>query len=433
MEEKKWNAGSIGLTFAGSFLGAGYVSGQELWQFFGLFGGGGLLGVLAAMALLAVFGLALMYIISRTGIAEMDAVLVPWERLAWLRKLSSALQLILLFGVIAIMYAGGGALLEQLFSLPTWLGRTLMAVLVTLVALRGLRGAVGAFSLIVPVIVALTLLFGGMALARYGVSLPAFGAAEGSNPLMRSAAFGAVTFAFYNFFGSVGILAPLGEAASSGKAARRGVLLGTALLLLIAYSVLLAVMAVPETADAELPMLALAYGLSRPLGYVYGILLLLCMYGSALSMTVAITTYASARSERVEKRRGWFILALGALGYAASSVGFGDLISVVYPVFGYCSSVFIVCLLVHAAQVRKKSEIFLKMQEQKRTQFRLNNKSEEMVTFCFQIVTISQRLLKKPVLYCMKCITHSKSGKGRTATWNRRWNPSRRRRRRRAP
>ena len=334
MEEKKWNAGSIGLTFAGSFLGAGYVSGQELWQFFGSFGGGGLLGVLAAMALLAVFGLALMYIISRTGIAEMDAVLVPWERLAWLRELSSALQLILLFGVIAIMYAGGGALLEQLFSLPTWLGRTLMAVLVTLVALRGLRGAVGVFSLIVPVIVALTLLFGGMALARYGVSLPAFGAAEGSNPLMRSAAFGAVTFAFYNFFGSVGILAPLGEAASSGKAARRGVLLGTALLLLIAYSVLLAVMAVPETADAELPMLALAYGLSRPLGYVYGILLLLCMYGSALSMTVAITTYA------------------------ASSVGFGDLISVVYPVFGYCSSVFIVCLLVHAAQVRKKERNF---------------------------------------------------------------------------
>lgn len=343
MEEKKWNAGSIGLTFAGSFLGAGYVSGQELWQFFGSFGGGGLLGVLAALALLAVFGLALMYIISRTGIAEMDAVLVPWKRLAWLRKLSSALQLILLFGVIAIMYAGGGALLEQLFSLPTWLGRTLMAVLVTLVALRGLRGAVGAFSLIVPVIVALTLIFGGMALARYGVSLPAFGA---------------VTFAFYNFFGSVGILAPLGEAASSKRAARRGVLLGTALLLLIAYSVLLAVMAVPETADAELPMLALAYGLSRPLGYVYGVLLLLCMYGSALSMTVAITTYASARSERVEKRRGWFILALGALGYAASSVGFGDLISVVYPVFGYCSSVFIVCLLVHAAQTRKKEYKF---------------------------------------------------------------------------
>ena len=215
MKEKKWNAGSIGLTFAGSFLGAGYVSGQELWQFFGSFGGGGLLGVLAAMVLLAVFGLALMYIISRTGIAEMDAVLVPWERLAWLRKLSSALQLILLFGVIAIMYAGGGALLEQLFSLPTWLGRTLMAVLVTLVALRGLRGAVGAF---------FTHRAGDRRahadLRRHGARTvrrepSGLRRGGGSNPLMRSAAFGAVTFAFYNFFGSVGILAPLGEAASS--------------------------------------------------------------------------------------------------------------------------------------------------------------------------------------------------------------------------
>ena len=50
---KKIGALNLGLAFAGCFLGAGYVSGQELWQFFGSFGGGGLLGVLAAMALLA--------------------------------------------------------------------------------------------------------------------------------------------------------------------------------------------------------------------------------------------------------------------------------------------------------------------------------------------------------------------------------------------
>ena len=65
-EIKTW---SLAFTYVGCFLGAGFISGQELWQFFGSFGGGGLLGVLAALALLAVFGLALMYIISRTGIA----------------------------------------------------------------------------------------------------------------------------------------------------------------------------------------------------------------------------------------------------------------------------------------------------------------------------------------------------------------------------
>ena len=34
----------LALTFAGCFLGAGYVSGQELWQYFGAFGARGLLG-----------------------------------------------------------------------------------------------------------------------------------------------------------------------------------------------------------------------------------------------------------------------------------------------------------------------------------------------------------------------------------------------------
>lgn len=355
---EKLNARRVGLTFAGSFLGAGYVSGQELWQFFGAFGRVGLVGIAAAMALLALFGLALMYIVSRTGVAEMDHVLVPWGRFAWLRHISSGLQLLLLFGVAAIMYAGGGALLSQLFSLSAPLGSAAMAVLVTLVALRGLRGTVDAFTLIVPIIAALTVLFAAMALARYGLHVPPRGAAAGgSNPLMNSAFFGAVTFSFYNFFGSVGILAPLGGASASAGTSRRGVLLGTALLLAIAYGVLLSVMSVPETADAELPMLALAYGLSRPLGYAYGVLLLLSMYGSAISMTVAITTYAAAKSETVRKRRSPFIAALGALAFAGSLFGFGDLISIIYPIFGYCSSVFIACLLVHAMQEKKKEKL----------------------------------------------------------------------------
>ena len=145
----------------------------------------------------------------------------------------------------------------------------------------------------------------------------------------------------WQFFGAFGARGLVGVAAAM-------------VLLVVAYSVLLSVMTTPETAEAELPMLALAYTLSRPLGYLYGILLLLCMYGSALSMTVAIVTYASGRSPRITARRTGFIVVLGACAFAGSLVGFGDLIGVVYPIFGYCSSLFLVCLLIHAAQVRRE-------------------------------------------------------------------------------
>lgn len=49
---KKIGSFNLGLAFAGCFLGAGYVSGQELWQFFGSFGAKGVAGLLVAVALL---------------------------------------------------------------------------------------------------------------------------------------------------------------------------------------------------------------------------------------------------------------------------------------------------------------------------------------------------------------------------------------------
>ena len=41
---------SLAFTYVGCFLGAGFISGQELWQFFGAFGNWGYVGfVLAAL------------------------------------------------------------------------------------------------------------------------------------------------------------------------------------------------------------------------------------------------------------------------------------------------------------------------------------------------------------------------------------------------
>ena len=48
---KKLNVFRLGLLFAGCFLGAGYVSGQELRQYFVVYGAKGYLGLLAAVAI----------------------------------------------------------------------------------------------------------------------------------------------------------------------------------------------------------------------------------------------------------------------------------------------------------------------------------------------------------------------------------------------
>ena len=64
---KKLNVFRLGLLFAGCFLGAGYVSGQELRQYFVVYGAKGYLGLLVAVAILYIFGVLCLRMAQRTG------------------------------------------------------------------------------------------------------------------------------------------------------------------------------------------------------------------------------------------------------------------------------------------------------------------------------------------------------------------------------
>lgn len=322
---KKIGSLSLGLAFAGCFLGAGYVSGQELWQFFGAFGSSGIAGLVLAAALLFFVGVIMLLLGRATGLSDIGRLVIERD-VPVLRAAVMVLEGLFLFGIGTIMSAGVGALIEQLVSLPSFIGSAVFAAVVALVSLAGLSGMVSAFSATVPVLAAVTLVFGALSVWENGIVLPQSAAAS-SNPLMGSWAVAAVSFACYNVFG--------------------GIAIGTALLLLIACSVLVSVSASPEVCSAQLPMLALAQERGIVWGGVYGVLLLLAMFGTALSGLVALVNMLAVKFPRVETRRKPFtaVVALGM--FLGSLFGFGDLIGVVYPIFGYCSSVFIVLMTVH--------------------------------------------------------------------------------------
>lgn len=232
---KKIGSFNLGLAFAGCFLGAGYVSGQELWQFFGSFGAKGVAGLLVAVALLFFTGIIMILLGRLTRLSEIDKIVV---RRDWplLRGAVTVLELLFLFGVGTIMSAGVGALLEQLFGLAPFIGSAVFAALVAVVSLAGFSGMVSAFSATVPVLSVVTLIFGIMSICSNGLVLPQSGG--GSNPLMSSWLVAAVSFACYNVFGSIAMIAPLGPYVKSKKAAVGGIAIGACVLLLIAGSVL---------------------------------------------------------------------------------------------------------------------------------------------------------------------------------------------------
>ena len=351
---KDLGAVRLALVYAGCFLGAGYVSGQELWQFFGVYGKYGYAGLLLAMALLGFFGVLMLLTARKMGDDDMDHVVIPWQ-IPWLHSALGVLECVFFFGVIAIMNAGVGAMAEQLFLIPHALTSAVFCALVLLIALLGLRGLASAFSVSVPLLVICTVLFGIIAVKENGFVLAAAPVIAESKSLLGCWLVGAVVYASYNIFGAFGIVIPFAGHVRGKRTVYAGIGLGTVLLALIAMSVLLSLHALPAAAEAELPMLYCAERQGSSLAYGYAFLLLLAMFGTSLSCLVGMVEYLELKRPRLKTRHGVFVAVLLFLAYLAGLFGFGDLIGVIYPVFGYAGAAFLLCLLVQGIRQRKAS------------------------------------------------------------------------------
>ncbi len=87
----------LAMLYTGSFLGAGFLSGQELLQFFGQFGLWGLAGMVLTIAAFGVFSWMSLSIAKRTGHLEFDKIILRQDNKP-LRLFFSAVFLLFLFG-----------------------------------------------------------------------------------------------------------------------------------------------------------------------------------------------------------------------------------------------------------------------------------------------------------------------------------------------
>lgn len=177
-----------------------------------------------------------------------------------------------------------------------------------------------------------------------------------TNPLMPNWVIAALTFVSYNILGGIGIMSPVGQYVRKRKHIYAGIALSGVMLLAVAGSILTSLAAYPEAVAAELPMVALASRLNGTLGTVYGLMLLVAMFCNALASLVGLISYLEQKARFVREKKKPVLAGLCLLAWAASLLGFGEIIAVVYPVFGYLSIVFVVCVVIHFLQARKRKE-----------------------------------------------------------------------------
>lgn len=351
---KQLNTWTYAIFFAGCYLGAGFVSGNELTQFFGNFGLNGFFGLLIILVGFSAIGTVAAHFAKATGITEVDRLAVG-ERFRFLRAAIGTMQLLLMFAILTIVHAGIGALLNSLFSIPAWLGSLLFAAIILPIAILGISGVARVLAISVPLLTATVVTLALILLPRWIAADFPMPHGEADNPLLPTFWIAAATYISFNMGGNITVVL-----ASSPNVRRKhilpGTLLGSLLLAVVASTIMIILSLYPAAMADELPMLSAAGEVHPALGYAYGLLLFLAMSGSGLSKCFGISHYFACKWRPAAEHPRLFMAALVALAYLFSLVGFGDLVGTVYPIFGYLSILLLIAMLWRAGVYFKKAK-----------------------------------------------------------------------------
>lgn len=322
----------IAATYIGTVVGAGFASGQEVLQFFGLFGINGLWGLLLATSLFALFGWAVLDLGMRLN-ARSHLEVIYFAGGKWLGRLIDYVITFFLFGALTAMVAGAGAIFAEQFGWPALLGSVIMVFLTVITVMMGLNGVINSISFVVPVLLGAVVGIGVWTIVTSGFfTNPVIGTVPMKAPVPFWP-FSAIIYVSYNLVMSVAILAPLGTKYRRPELLKRGALLGGIGLGLGALAIFAALAPnLPQASRFQIPMIFIASKLTPTLTIVYSLVLLAEIYTTAVGNLYGFVSRISSADTVYVK---YYIIGTALMALAASQFGFTTLVRFLYPAVGY--------------------------------------------------------------------------------------------------
>lgn len=339
---------NVALMFVGAIMGAGFASGREIWQFFGVFGRQGRIGILLIAVLFVVLGMMTAYLARILGTNDMGRIIAPGGN-PKIENLVSWFMAIMLFTVLINMTAAGGALLHQNFGISRLVGGVLIGVLVIVTVLGEFERISKVFRYIMPVLFAAVILISVLAVtANLGAS--AQREPVKPSPIAGNWVLAACLYISYNILAMIPIVATSSVNAKSEKSAMLGSGLGGIFLGVLAFTIVLALQKDMQFAQAmDMPMLAYAGRISKGAGIIYSVLLFAAIYASATSNFYGFTTKL-----RTDEKKSRKVILSACLAFLLGLVGFKNVVAYMFPIEGYLGFAIIAMLLLNFAQVRRR-------------------------------------------------------------------------------
>lgn len=375
----------ISMAFTGVIVGAGFASGQEAMQYFVAFGTQGFWGVALGAALMMISGIAILqlgsYFQANEHTAVYDKVSGPITS-----KIMDWATLVTLFSIGFVMFAGGGSNLQQQFGWPTWVGGTLMLILVLLTGKLNVDKVTTVIGMITPFIIVFIVLATAYTIATTDVD---FGAASNYavdevSTTLPNWWISALNYTGLNVLCAVSMSIVIGGNFLDGRSVGLGGLFaGIIYLALLGLLVTSLFFVVREVNGQDLPVLEMINQINPALAYPMTIAIFSMVFNTAVGMFYAMAKRLT-RNKPEKFYTVYFIACI--IGFALSFIGFQALVGWVYPILGYMGLLVIAVMSItwiknrgklnEESDRRRRARVLVARKLDPRKRFTLKNKKE---------------------------------------------------------
>ena len=343
---------NIAFLYVGSIMGAGFASGRELWQFFGVFGSKGFIGIAIVAVLFILVGVISAMVAIKINNSDMGRVVVPGGN----SRLASCIGIflaIIMYTVIITMSAAGGAVFAQQFGLSRALGGAIIVAMVIATVIGGFDRVAGVFRFMMPVlsivVVVASLLIIFSDLPKLGDPSIEIKAA----PMIGRWYLSPMVYMSYNLIVVIPIIAKAALEAKSETHAVVGAGLGGLILVILALILVIAMNTDPAFSHAaDMPMLAYTKLFGKGINVLYTCVLFFAIYAAATSNFYGFTTKLADNESKNMK-----IIVTAIIGFAFGLLGFKEIVAYMLPMEGYFGLLIIAMLIINFWKTVVKGEV----------------------------------------------------------------------------
>lgn len=333
----------------GTMIGAGFASGQEMYLFFFSYGIEGLIGIFISSTIIGFVIYKILEIVNKYGInTYKDLLDILIQKNTKLKPIINMIINIFILITFFIMIAGFGAYFEQEMGMNRLIGSIILAVASFIIFMTSVKGFVKANELLVPILTVSLVVIGT-------INLKDIHLLELNNYMIKtnqsSFVLSAILYSSYNSILLIPVLLTLKNYIQNKKQILKVAISSTIIMIILSIIIFLLLVNVDvNITKLEMPAVYVVSNISKLLRYIYGFIIL----GSIFTTAISLGTSFLQNTKKNKKSYTQIAIIMCITSVLISKIGFSNLVSLLYPIFGYLGLIQILKLAITRVQYKQK-------------------------------------------------------------------------------